>query len=286
MRMKRVNLTLIFVIVFLSGMGTWGVPLNTWQNFSKEVEKLSVIEKVSLDNRFIQTYRGNLGIWLKVGAGEKIEKFAKKYKTTLAKINELNDSPLGGKTARKSGFLFIPYSREYSEYLTRSGIERHVYTMKSGEFLWPVKGIYISSRMGSRWGRTHHGVDIAAARNSLVLAARDGVVKATADMGAYGGTVMIDHGSGFVTQYSHLSGWVVRPGEKVVKGQIIAFSGNTGRSTGPHLHFEVRAMSDIVLNPEQFTTIKFEDFKEEMTLFEADMAARNKMTASEIPVYR
>lgn len=261
-------------------------PLNSWQKFSGEVENLSVIEKITLDNRFIQTYRGEPGVWLKVGAGEKIEKFVKKYKTTAQKINELNDSPVAGKTVRKSGFLFVPYSKEYLEYLKRSGIEKHNYTMKRGEFLWPVNGIYISSRMGARWGRTHHGVDIAAARNSLVLAARDGVVKATADMGAYGGTVMIDHGSGFVTQYSHLSGWVVRPGDKVVKGQLIAFSGNTGRSTGPHLHFEVRAMSDIVLNPEQFTTIKFEDFKADVTQFEADMAARNKLTASEMPVYR
>ena len=103
-----------------------------------------------------------------------------------------------------------------------------------------------------RWGGTYHrGVDIAADSGSIVLAAQGGVVTKTGSRGGYGIVVSIQHEEGYTTSYAHLSDHLVRTGDQVRKGQIIALSGNSGRSTGPHLHFEVECGS-IVLDPEDF----------------------------------
>lgn len=109
----------------------------------------------------------------------------------------------------------------------------------TGTFSNPTRGT-LSSRYGSRWGRMHEGIDIAARTGTPVYAADGGKVIYSGTNGAYGKLVKIDHGGGFVTYYAHNSKLLVSKGEKVFKGQKIAEVGNTGRSTGPHLHFEVR----------------------------------------------
>lgn len=107
-------------------------------------------------------------------------------------------------------------------------------------FLRPVTGGWISSRFGSRWGRLHAGVDIAVPTGTPVRAAADGVVKFSGRNGGYGLLVTIDHGEKVETRYGHNSRLIVQKGQKVKAGQIIAYSGNTGNSTGPHVHFEIR----------------------------------------------
>ena len=109
----------------------------------------------------------------------------------------------------------------------------------TGTFSNPTRGT-LTSRFGSRWGRMHEGIDIAAKIGTPVNAADGGKVIFSGTSGAYGKLVKIDHGGGFVTYYAHNSKLLVSKGDKVFKGQKIAESGNTGRSTGPHLHFEVR----------------------------------------------
>jgi murein DD-endopeptidase MepM/ murein hydrolase activator NlpD len=88
--------------------------------------------------------------------------------------------------------------------------------------------------------REHEGIDIAAKAGSPILAAGDGVVVAAGARGGYGQAVEIKHGSGVTTLYGHASALLVHPGEHVTQGQPIATVGETGRATGPHLHFEVR----------------------------------------------
>jgi murein DD-endopeptidase MepM/ murein hydrolase activator NlpD len=88
--------------------------------------------------------------------------------------------------------------------------------------------------------RFHHGTDLRMAYGQDVRSAGGGIVKSVGDAGGYGLMVAIDHGDGLETRYAHLSGVSVRPGETIAAGQVIARSGNSGRSTGPHLHFEVR----------------------------------------------
>ena len=106
-------------------------------------------------------------------------------------------------------------------------------------FEWPVHGP-ISSRFGRRWGRMHEGLDIAVNTGTPVKAAAAGKVTFAGWNGAYGYLVKIDHGNGVETRYAHNSRLLVKAGDKVTAGQVIARSGNTGRSTGPHVHFEIR----------------------------------------------
>lgn len=109
----------------------------------------------------------------------------------------------------------------------------------TGTFKMPTRGS-LSSRFGTRWGSKHEGIDLAAPIGTTVNAADGGVVTWVGTRGSYGKLIMVDHGAGYVTYYGHLSKFFVSKGEKVYKGQKIAAVGNTGRSTGPHLHFEIK----------------------------------------------
>ncbi len=110
----------------------------------------------------------------------------------------------------------------------------------SGSLAMPVSGS-LSSRYGSRWGRNHDGLDFSADTGTAIYAADNGkVIFSEYDNGGYGYMIQIDHGNGIVTYYAHCSELLVPAGTLVSKGDLIAKVGNTGRSTGPHLHFEVR----------------------------------------------
>ncbi len=110
----------------------------------------------------------------------------------------------------------------------------------TGSLAVPANGT-LSSRFGSRWGRSHQGVDIAASVGTDIYAADNGtVIYSDYNDGGYGYLIQLDHGNGIVTYYGHCSELLVPEGTVVAKGDLIARVGNTGRSTGPHLHFEVR----------------------------------------------
>lgn len=112
--------------------------------------------------------------------------------------------------------------------------------ISKGYYFNPMNGSHTSS-FGSRWGRVHEGMDIAGPVGSSVFAADAGVVtEAGATSNGYGIAVRIDHGDGRTTYYAHNSKVLVKVGDTVYRGQQIAESGNTGNSTGPHLHFETR----------------------------------------------
>ena len=118
---------------------------------------------------------------------------------------------------------------------------------------WPTDG-FISSGYGLRWNGAefHQGIDIAAEMGTPIVATADGVVTLAGwNAGGYGNMVDIDHGSGVSTRYGHASAVVVTPGQRVRRGQIIAYVGSTGHSTGPHLHYEVR-LSGQPVNPSSY----------------------------------
>lgn len=118
---------------------------------------------------------------------------------------------------------------------------------------WPTDG-FISSGYGLRWNGAefHQGIDIAAEMGTPIVATADGVVTIAGwNAGGYGNMVDIDHGSGVSTRYGHASAVVVTVGQRVRRGQIIAYVGSTGHSTGPHLHYEVR-LSGQPVNPTSY----------------------------------
>lgn len=122
--------------------------------------------------------------------------------------------------------------------------------------LWPVEG-RISSTFGERIdpfngeGAFHSGMDISSNYGHPVLAPADGRVVYADMMGGYGRLLTIDHGHGITTRYGHLSGYAVRPGQTVRRGQVIAYVGASGRVTSPHLHYEVR-INDVPVNPHKY----------------------------------
>ncbi len=122
--------------------------------------------------------------------------------------------------------------------------------------IWPAKG-WLTSGFGYRispftgTSQFHEGIDIANNMGTPIRATADGVVVSVKTHVGYGKMVVIDHGYGVVTRYGHCSEIFVKPGMKVKRGDVIASMGNTGRSTGPHLHYEVR-VNGVAVNPMRY----------------------------------
>jgi len=141
------------------------------------------------------------------------------------------------------------------------GLTRNVTTAdwmraNSAPNLWPVEGA-VTGSFGERIdpfngeGAFHRGIDISASYGQPVLAPADGVVSFADFMGGYGRAVVLDHGHGISTRYGHLASYAVVAGQYVRRGDTIGYVGLSGRSTGPHLHYEVR-INDTPVNPHKF----------------------------------
>ena len=113
-----------------------------------------------------------------------------------------------------------------------------------GSFIWPCNNKVITSGVKRRWGRWHKGIDIGA-RYEPVYASASGYAYTLYDRGGYGNYIIIVHGGGWCTLYGHLDSYNITSGQYVSQGQVIATSGNTGGSQGPHLHFEIRKASSL-----------------------------------------
>jgi len=124
------------------------------------------------------------------------------------------------------------------------------FAVATGTWNWPTKTPYIiTSPMGARWGRMHEGLDISGTgHGSPIYAAGAGTVIRAGWFGAYGKCIDVDHHNGLITRYGHLATIYVRTGQAVSQGQVIGGMGSTGRSTGTHLHFEVRRRG-VAINP-------------------------------------
>lgn len=204
----------------------------------------------------VLTFPSVTGVIHEVCRGESIWSIAKKYGVSRAKIVEANaianpDSLQlkqsliipGGKPPAVNSRVAVA-SRGSADTRVSSGIS-------SGRgFLWPVSG-RISSRFGPRWGRMHNGIDIGVATGTSVRAAAAGRVDFAGWSGGYGRLVILDHGNGVRTYYGHNSAITVSRGQQVAAGERIARSGNSGISTGPHVHFEVR-VNGKPQNPENY----------------------------------
>jgi len=123
-------------------------------------------------------------------------------------------------------------------------------TPSAAGFIWPANGV-VSSPFGPRWGRMHEGLDIAAPAGRPIRAAKAGVVLGASAEGAYGNLVVIDHGNGETTRYGHMSAFRAAKGEVVPIGHVIGLVGSTGRSTGNHLHFEIR-INGVAMDPRPY----------------------------------
>ena len=140
--------------------------------------------------------------------------------------------------------------------LTRNATTADWFRANAAPNLWPVEG-QVTASFGERIdpfngeGAFHSGVDIGSSYGHPIIAPADGVVTFTEQLGGYGKAIMIDHGNGISTRYGHLSGFAVTAGQAVHRGDVIGYVGSSGRSTGPHLHYEVR-INDTPVNPYKY----------------------------------
>lgn len=166
--------------------------------------------------------------------------------TAMAAIEELKAS-----SAQISALIKQRQQERAAAASSAQGSGSAGYAQGTGTFSWPVNG-EITSPYGYRihpiWGTRiyHSGIDIGVDEGTPVHAADGGTVIAAEWYGGYGYAVVIDHGNGLSTLYGHNSELAVSAGQTVSKGQVIAYAGSTGNSTGPHVHFEVRVNGDAV----------------------------------------
>lgn len=131
--------------------------------------------------------------------------------------------------------------------------------MAAAPTMWPVEGP-VTGSFGERVdpfngeGAFHTGVDISTAYGQAVIAPADGAVAFAGESGGYGRLLILEHGQGISTRYGHLAGFAVAEGQRVRRGDVIGYVGRSGRSTGPHLHYEVR-IQDVPVNPHKYLRI-------------------------------
>lgn len=211
----------------------YGIDVATLAGANHDIENVHRI-RPGMELRIL-SIRGTIH---KVQEGETLSDIACTYDVSTEDLLRNNENLDAQKLS--PGVEIIVPGVEPLDYADRGG------TLDS--FVWPVEGGWISSPFGMRWGRMHEGLDIAVNTGTPVVASKSGWVQFSGWNGGYGNTVDIYHGGGVMTRYAHNSRLVVRSGQFVHQGQVIAYSGNTGSSTGPHLHFEIRH-NDRPVNP-------------------------------------
>lgn len=204
----------------------------------RTVEPMEYTEEIAFDTEYNDTdslYEGDRKITQQGAAGER---------------------QITGYIYRENGRRIdteIKEEKVLSQPVTRvvaRGTAKRPTTVASGAFSSPTRG-RLTSGFGPRWGTIHNGIDVAGPTGTPVNAADGGRVEFAGYRGSYGNLIIIDHENGYQTYYAHLNSIGVSRGDRVQKGGRIGAMGSTGRSTGPHLHFEVRRNGEPI-NPLNF----------------------------------
>ncbi len=175
---------------------------------------------------------------------DNIEKISKEFKIPKWALLASNI----GKKFKAGSWIFVPRN---SGIFGSYNYSDSKLILRNSNFIWPVPSSRkISSKFGKRWGKKHEGIDIPAKRGTHILAIGDGItVYSGAGLGGYGNITVISHPNGLFSVYAHAQKNFTRKGQRVHRGQVIAKVGSTGRSTGPHLHFEIR-LDSRAINPQ------------------------------------
>ncbi len=234
----------ILIHTVRSGETLWDIA----QSYGITVSQIASSNNIANSNRIrigqelkILTVKGVLH---KVAYGESLWEIAQRYEVPLAELIEVNK--IADSTNVQPGSeVVIPGA---TQLRIRDAVIVNGQLQKA--FDWPARA-RISSTFGERWGRMHYGLDIAVATGTPIKAAADGRVTFSGTNGGYGIMVILDHGNGVETRYAHHSRNLVSVGQQVKRGDVIAYSGNTGVSTGPHLHFEIRH-NNVAVDPQRY----------------------------------
>jgi murein DD-endopeptidase MepM/ murein hydrolase activator NlpD len=193
------------------------------------------------------------GAWYVVQAGETLAQLAARAGVPIDDLREINGLQ-PGEAVSPGRLLYVLYGEKgITPRIQESPAEIVGSTpIEPARMRWPLAVPQLSSPFGFRQGRSHDGIDLAAPTGTPIFAAEGGKVLYAGDqVKGYGNMVVVEHVGGILTVYAHGSVLLVRTGDAVTAGQEIARVGQTGRSTAPHLHFEVRK-GDQPQNPMRF----------------------------------
>jgi murein DD-endopeptidase MepM/ murein hydrolase activator NlpD len=257
------------------------VLTGTLIHYVRVAAEVHELRRLRAENKVLEVktreYEQNAGrLQVKV---ENLQKMVMKLGVMAGLERSLPDSNVGGVGGAPSIESVAP-GREQSPSLGEMELSVNALTDRSSQLegfyadrnvllastpsVWPVRG-YLSAGFGNRMdpftGQRdfHTGIDISTPIGTKIHAPAEGVVVSCANKGGYGNTMIIDHGYGVVTRYGHLDGFNVKPGQRVRRGDVIAFVGDTGRSTGPHLHYEVW-VRDQAQNPIHYILDEYRTF--------------------------
>lgn len=178
------------------------------------------------------------------------KKMTEKVVSSISDLFPFRFSPLNGETRHLMSALEASLAARSINPLQENSVIRAMGNAPTLSFSAPAFG-RVSSRYGKRWMGYHHGIDIAAPIGTPIYAAKGGKVISAGWAFRYGRLIRIEHSNGISTYYAHCSKMLVKKGDWVAEGQKIGEIGNTGRSSGPHLHFEVR-LDGKAVNPTAF----------------------------------
>lgn len=204
------------------------------KNLADCLSQAGVKSPVDIDNIKLALQGYNFGngfiSWAKEKYGGYSEEAVKEFSEMMAERNGW------------SSYGDIDYVAHVTRYYPQSSYSYGMMYYSSGKLGLPVEGMTkadITSPFGRRWGTIHTGTDFGYPTGTPIYASESGTVTVAGWYGGYGKCVIIDHGNGMQTLYAHQNKVNVAKGQKVIRGQCIGETGNTGNSTGPHLHFEV-----------------------------------------------
>ena len=236
-----------------------GITTNSDEIFSKVISsgvpyyKYYAILENNEEKYYVQTYEEAEKILNELKEKDSNNKdsitYALKYNTELKTFTD---------TSTAVASLYVEKPKVVQKKVTNSKINTSANVDYSNTALGialikPINGT-ISSRFGARSSirsSVHTGLDIAASRGTPIKAAAGGTVIYSGRKGSYGNMIVIDHGNGVETYYAHCNSLVASAGENVSQGQVIAYVGSTGNSTGPHLHLEIR-VNGVAYNPQNY----------------------------------
>lgn len=291
-QIKTIAIILIAILVIFLGFGIWGIArqvevlqLRQENQLQKEQlrlldQKVEVLDKKmktldELDQNIRNMIKGTESGTLQKADGNTQNKEEKEdpspkssYKTFTTTQLSARISSLDRQAQRRMVSMYTLYN------VLREGVGKDIRELQSllameGDAsdanshmpsIWPAKGV-ISSTFGARQdpvyggGAFHEGLDIANDTGTTIVATAAGTVTYAAYAGGYGNLIEIDHGNGFITKYGHNSALLVQAGMTVKKGQSIALMGSTGKSTGSHVHYEVR-VNGVATDPLLFLPIQ------------------------------
>ena len=238
-----------------------------------------------------------------VEKGDTLTSVAAEYEVDIEDIRSIND--LNGDKLKVGEKLYLDFGEYKERWIsvevqkpreitsgTRRIKGRGILSVEDGsdnkdpDFIWPIEWQGATSKWGYRTDPVtgerevkHSGIDLKAKMGTPVYAPANGVVRVAEWWNGYGRVVIIDHISGYSTRFAHLSKYTVKAGDTVRKGDLIAKTGSSGKSTGPHLHYEIRR-DEVALNPMKFKEEEIlvktsEEVKDEVAFSPAEEEQKN-----------